>query len=145
MSLQVFGPSGQIEGMLKISLKLRDVYQPPAMPGRFAPVPQTVEPNNIMAYTAGYPNGYNQAGGSQYPQYTPQYPPQYPQSYRPVMGPPGQYYPPAGPYAVPPPPPSPGLLGGLAKLLSAVRVGLDLEELAGAFGGGGCGGGGLGG
>jgi hypothetical protein len=142
MSLQVFGPSGQIEGMLNLSLKLGDVYQPPGMPGRFALVPQTVEPNNIIPYPAGYPNGYNQAGGIQYPQYPPQYTPQHPQAYRPVMGPPAPYYPPAGPYAVPPPPPRTGLFGGLATLCSVVRVGLELD---GAFGGGGFGGGGLGG
>ncbi len=91
MSLQVCGPSGQIEGTLTLSLKLGDVYQPSAMPGPSSAVPQTVEPNKnnpIMAYSAGYPNGYNQAGGSQFPEYPLQYPRQYPQSCLPVMGPP---------------------------------------------------------
>ncbi len=159
MSLQVHRPSGRPQGMLHLSLKLGDLNQPPAMPGRFAPVAQTVEPNNIIPYPAGYPYGYNQAGGNQYPQHPQSYqlvmgppsyppavqyavppPPQHPQSYPPVMGPPAPYYPPAGPYALPPPPQSTGLFGGgFAKtLLSAARGGLIFAELAGAIGGSGC-------
>jgi hypothetical protein len=66
MSLQVCGLSGQTEWMLNLSLKLGDVYQPSAMPGPSSAVAHIVEPNNnnpIMAYSAGYPNGCNQAGG----------------------------------------------------------------------------------
>ncbi|CAK9275485.1 unnamed protein product [Sphagnum jensenii] len=67
ISFPVCGPSGQAEWMLNLSLKLGDVYQPSAMPGPSSAVAQTVEPNNnnpILAYSAGYPNQYNQAGGS---------------------------------------------------------------------------------
>ncbi|CAM6018085.1 unnamed protein product [Sphagnum balticum] len=66
ISLPVCGPSGQTEWMLNLSLKVGDVYQASAMPGPSSAVAHTVEPNNnnpIMAYSAGYPNGYNQAGG----------------------------------------------------------------------------------
>ncbi len=147
MSLQVRRPSGRTQGMLNLSLKLGDVYQPSSMPGPSSAVAQTVKPNNnkpIMTYPAGYPNGYNQEGGSQYPQYPPQYPLQYPQSYPPVMGPAAPYSPPAGPYAVPPPPRGTRLFrrGLVTNILSAVRVAFDLAELDGALGGGGCGGGG---
>jgi hypothetical protein len=148
MSFLVRRPSGRTQGMLNLSLKLGDVYQPSAMPGPSSAVAQTVEPNNnnpIMAYPAGYPNGSNQAGGSQYPQY----PPQYPQSYPPVMGPPAPYYPPAGPYAVPPPPRRTGMFGGGfgTGLLGGALGGLLLGDVlgGGGFGGGGCGGGGCGG
>jgi hypothetical protein len=134
MSFLVRSPSGETEWMLHLALKLGDVYQLSAMPGPSSAVAHTVEPpdyNPIMAYSQGHPNGYNQAGGSQYPQYPPQYHPQYPQYYPPVMPPPAPYYQPPGQYAVPPPPQRTGSIGRhfVRHLLDAVRTVLVVAEL----------------
>ncbi|CAM6018084.1 unnamed protein product [Sphagnum balticum] len=137
MSFLVCTPSGHTQGILHLSLKLGDINQPPAIPGRFAPVAQTVEPNNSMAYPAGHPNGYNQAGANQYPQY----PPQLSQSYH-YVAPPAPYYQPPVQYAFPPPPRRTGLFRGLAtNLLSVVRAVFYVAELDALIGGDGFAGG----
>jgi hypothetical protein len=134
MYLQVYRPSGRPQGTLNLSLKLGHVYQRSATAAPFAGMPpQTVKPNNITNYPARSPNGYNQAGGNQYPQYPPQHPPQSPQFHPPVMGPPG--------YAVLPPTQGTPLRRYYLSPGSLLNLGLRLGE---AFSGGGCGGGGCG-
>ncbi len=149
MYLQVYRPSGRIQGMLALTVKLGHVYQYSPMPAPFARMAQTVEPNNITNYPAHSPNGYNQAGGDQYPQYPPQHPPPYPQSYPPVLWPPPPYIPPPGPYPTPHPSRRTGLFGihGFTDLLASIFLGVRLfDDVAGiGFGAGGFGGGGVGG